>query len=83
MMKTNLETVDAHQQILEKELQRLQQRTCIGYEVRVEWLPGTIKYHNGKQLAEEVKGDTILIYTQNPQKAIELVPHGFAEWILN
>ena len=55
----------------------------MGFEVSVRWLPGTDKYHNGKQLAEEVIGDTILIYTENPQKAIELVQHGFAEWLLN
>jgi len=34
-------------------------------------------------LAEEVGGDTIFIYTENREKAIELVRHGFAEWILN
>jgi hypothetical protein len=51
--------------------------------VTVEWLPGRIKYHNGKRLAEEVVGDTIFIYSENPQKVIELVRHGFAEWLLN
>ena len=68
---------------LEAELERLKRRVGMGFEVSVRWLPGTVKYHNGKQLAEEVIGDTILIYTENPQKAIELVRHGFAEWILN
>jgi len=83
MTKTKLETVKSHFQALEKELQRLQQRTSMGYEVKVKWLPGAIKHYNGKQLTEEVKGDTILIYTENPRKAIELVHHGFAEWLLN
>ena len=56
---------------------------CFGYEVQVLWLPGTVKYHGEKQLAEEVVGNTILIYTEEPQKAIGLVSHGFTEWILN
>ena len=67
----------------EVELERLKRNVGIGFEVSVRWLPGTVKYLNGKQLVEEVIGDTILIYTENPKKAIELVRHGFAEWILN
>jgi hypothetical protein len=55
----------------------------LGYEVNVEWLPDAIKYQNGKKLAEEVVNDTIFIYTENLQEALELVRHGFAEWILN
>ena len=58
---------------LQAELEKLKKRGGMGFEVSVRWLPGTDKYHNGKQLAEEVIGDTILIYTENPQKAIELV----------
>lgn len=68
---------------LEAELERLKREVGIGFEVSVRWLPGTVKHHNGKQLAEEVIGDTILIYTKNPEEALELVRHGFAEWILN
>ena len=68
---------------LEVELERLKRRVGMGFEVNVRWVSGAVKHHNGKQLAEEVVGDTILIYTKNPQKAIELVRHGFAEWILN
>ena len=34
-------------------------------------------------LAEEVVNDTIFIYTESLQEALELVRHGFAEWILN
>jgi hypothetical protein len=83
MTKPKLETINAHYQALEKELQRLQRRTSIGYEVKVKWLPSVVRHHNGKQLAEEIIGDTILIYTEDPQQAIELVRHGFAEWILN
>ena len=84
MTKSKLEVIYAHHhQALKRELQHLQQCMSIGYEVKAKWLPGTVKYHNGKQLAEEVIGDTILIYTENPRKAIELVRHGFVEWMLN
>jgi len=83
MKKSQLQTINYYYKSLEKELQRLKQRTSIGYEVTEKWLPGEIKYHNGRQLAEEVVRDTIFIYTESPQKAIELVSHGFAEWMLN
>jgi hypothetical protein len=66
-----------------KELNVLKQRTGLGLEVNVEWLPGTVKYQNGKRLAEEVSADKIFIYAKNPEETIELVKHGFAEWILN
>ena len=54
----------------------------MGCELEVKWLPGTLNYHDGK-LSEEVQGDTIFIYTENPKKAIELLRHGFLEWLLN
>jgi hypothetical protein len=38
---------------------------------------------HGKRLAEEVKGDTILVYAEDEEEALELVRHGFAEWLLN
>jgi hypothetical protein len=34
-------------------------------------------------LAEEVIGDSIVIYAQNPEEALHLVAHGFSEWLLN
>jgi len=56
----------------------------LGYEVKVKWLPGAIKYRNGKRLKEEVVGDNILIYLGGDERdVIELLFHGFAEWILN
>lgn len=68
---------------LKIELEKLKRKVGMGYEVNMKWLPGEVKHHNGKQVTEEVIDDTILIYTENPQKAIELVRHGFAEWLLN
>ena len=68
---------------LEAELEKLKRKVGIGFEVSFCWLPSTVKYRNGKQLAEEVIRDTILIYTEDPDEASELVCHGFVEWILN
>lgn len=55
----------------------------MGFEVEVKLLPSPDKYRNGRQLAEEVKGNTIFVYSRNAQEALELVLHGFVEWILN
>lgn len=68
---------------LEAELERLKRKTGMGFEASVRWLPGTIKYKNGKQLLEEVLGDVITIYVEDPTEATQLLPHGFAEWLLN
>jgi hypothetical protein len=68
---------------LEDELERLQKRCGMGFEVNVRWLPGTVKYKDGKQLLEEVSGDTIIIYAEEPAEATHLLAHGFAEWLLN
>ena len=68
---------------LEAELERLKRRAGMGFEVSVRWLPGTIKYKNGKQLLEEVLGNVIIIYAEDPAEATQLLPHGFAEWLLN
>ena len=68
---------------LMKELGDLKERTRLGYELNLEWIPGFVKYQNGKQLVEEVVGDTIFIYSENLEESLELVRHGFAEWILN
>lgn len=68
---------------LEDEIRSLQKRTKTGYEVKLKWLPGIVRRRNGKRLAEEVRGNTVIIYADNPQEAIDLVRHGFMEWILN
>jgi hypothetical protein len=68
---------------LRGELERLKQRVGMGYEVEVLWLPGTVKHRAGRQLLEEVEGNTIIIYVEDPEEARRLVIHGFFEWILN
>ena len=68
---------------LKDEPERLKGRVGMGFEVKVKWLPETIKYRNGRQLLEEVVGDRILIYAEDPAEAMQLLHHGFAEWLLN
>ena len=68
---------------LEAELERLKLKVGMGSEVNVKWLPGTVKYKNGKQLLEEVVGDTVFIYVEDLTEAIPLLAHGFSEWLLN
>jgi len=55
----------------------------MGYELKVKWLPSQFAHHEGRKLAEKVQGDSIVIYAENPKKAIELLRHGFLEWLLN
>lgn len=68
---------------LTTELERLKKKAGMGYEVRVEWRPGELKYEDSRELAEEVRGDVIFIYAQREEEALQLVRHGFAEWLLN
>lgn len=68
---------------LAEELERLKRRVGMGYEVEVKWYPGAMKFKDGKRLDEEVVGDTIFIYAEDPTRANELLSHGFAEYLLN
>ncbi|MCK4822128.1 hypothetical protein KA005_40575 [bacterium] len=68
---------------LEAELERLKVKTGMGVDINLEWSPGIVRHKNGKQLLEEVLGNTILIYVQDLDEAIPLLTHGFLEWLLN
>jgi len=68
---------------LEAELERFKQKIGMGSEVNLSWLPDDVKYKGGKKLLEEVLGDTIIIYAENPADAKQLLAHAFVEWILN
>jgi len=68
---------------LDKDLEHIKQIVGLGHEVKVKWQPNAVKFRNGKQLEEEVIGDTIIIYTGDHNRARELLIHGFAEWLLN
>jgi hypothetical protein len=73
----------ATEKLLADELLRIQNLTQTGCELKVELLPKVKKRRDGRQLLEEVKGNTILIYGHSLQKGVELVRHGFIEWLLN
>jgi hypothetical protein len=83
MGRLKQETCFSCHKLLEKELGLLQRRTCAGFELKVRWLPGRLDCHYGKKLAEEVQGDSIVIYAEDPKKAIKLLRHGFLEWLIN
>ena len=70
-------------QILEAELERLKMKAGMGFEVKLEWSPGIVRHKNGKQLLEEVIGDTIFIYVKDLDQALQLLNHAFMEWLLN
>ncbi|MGB9672493.1 MAG: hypothetical protein ACPLZY_05040 [Candidatus Norongarragalinales archaeon] len=76
----NALTVEAR---LRQELERLKRLLGVGNEVEVKWLPHTLKLKDGKQLLEEVVGNTIIIYAEKQDEAVKLLHHGFAEWLLN
>jgi hypothetical protein len=68
---------------LEDELERIKRKVGMGHGVRVEWLPNEVKFIKERQLEEEVIKDTIFIYADDLDRALELVRHGFTEWLLN
>ena len=68
---------------LREQLERLKQRVGMGYEVEVELHPGLLKFKDGKPLEEEVVGNKILIYAEDPERVKELLAHGLIEWALN
>ena len=68
---------------LETELERLKLKIGMGFGIKLEWLPGFVRHKNGKQLLEEVVGDTIFIYVEDFFEAKNLLTHGFFEWLLN
>ena len=70
-------------QILEAELERLKLKAGICLEIDLEWSPGIVRHKNGKQLLEEVEGNTIFIYEKDLDKAIPLLTHAFLELLLN
>ena len=70
-------------QDLQDHLDLLKALVGLGGQVQLEWRPGAVEFKNGKQLQEEVRGDTVIIYAEDPEQAKELLIHGFLEWVLN
>lgn len=60
---------------MEKELYRLKNRTNIGYNLSVIWVPDS-----NSKLSGEVIGNTIYIYEENEEKAIETLKHEFIDY---
>jgi len=68
---------------LEYELARLKRKVGLGFDVKVARHPGETKIVKGREVEELVEGNTIHIDTDDLNRALELVRHGFAEWLLN
>jgi len=66
------------QNILEEELEKLKRKLQMGYELKVVWLPD-----NNLSLAGEVKGETIFIYEEDFEKALETLRHEFLDYAIS
>jgi len=80
---SNPKSLGQRLQLLESELEMLKLKAGMGFEVKLEWSPGIVRHKNGKQLLEEVVGDTIFIYVKDFDEATSLLTHAFLEWLLN
>lgn len=63
---------------LQEELKILKQSLNIGYELKVIWLP-----ENNLKLSGEVKGETIYIYEEDYDKAVETLRHEFIDYAVS
>jgi hypothetical protein len=66
------------QNVLEEELERLKRLLKMGYELKVVWLP-----NNSSSLSGEVKGETIYVYEEDLDKAIETLRHEFLDYAIS
>ena len=64
-------------ELLEQALERLKDLTGLGRELKVVWKPGRSK------LAGEVVGNTIHIYVEDPDEALNTLAHEFTEYIIS
>jgi len=62
---------------LKEELKRLTQLVDLGHELKVKWLPRGSSDREG-----EVKGDTIYIYSDAQDKAIDTLRHEFLDYVI-
>jgi hypothetical protein len=63
---------------LELELERLKRLLKMGYELKVAWLP-----KSNTNLAGEVKGETIYVYEEDLDKALETLKHEFLDYAIS
>jgi hypothetical protein len=66
------------QNVLEEELERLKRLLKMGYELKVVWLP-----NNNLSLSGEVKGETIYVYEEDLDKALETLKHEFLDYAIS
>ena len=66
------------QNALEEELERLKRLLKMGYELKVAWLP-----KSNTNLAGEVKGETIYVYEEDLDKALETLKHEFLDYAIS
>ena len=66
------------QNILERELERLKHKLQMGYELKVVWIP-----NDDSKLAGEVKGNTIFIYNETGDEALETLRHEFLDYAIS
>ena len=63
---------------LEEELERLKKKLGLGYELQVSWVPD-----KNSALSGEVKGETIFIYEEKHEKALETLKHEFLDYSIS
>jgi len=66
------------QNVLEEELERLKRLLKMGYELKVVWLP-----NSSSSLSGEVKGETIYVYEEDLDKALETLRHEFLDYAIS
>jgi len=69
---------------LERELERLKRRVGLGLDLHVVWAPNHVKYNvDGNPLSGEVRGNVILIYDEDPERALETLKHEFLDYVIS
>jgi hypothetical protein len=72
-----------HEDLL-KELDRIKEKACLGFELEVYWLPGFVKRSKeGKELRGEVLGTKIFVYDSDFEEAMQTLRHEFAEYLVD
>jgi len=71
--------IDANLQVrLEKELERAKRKLGINDELKVKWIPnGSKKFHG------EVKDQTIFVYDDNLESAVETLRHEVIDYLVS
>lgn len=66
------------QSSLSEELEKLKDITQFGRDLEVVWSPSRLS-----KLSGEVKGNTILIYEEEPAKALDTLRHEFIDYLVS